>query len=106
MGQINFLKTWKAKVSIIEYISVFPILDKCTISELKTIIKGFLFSYRGSPLLFKKLQGRITAALHEFSIGELSEIAKAYHITENEDPEFMMILERSSFHINKSISCT
>lgn len=59
-------------------------------------MKGFLFSYRGSSVLFNKMKARITAALHEFSVGELSEIAKAYHITENEDPEFMNILERSS----------
>lgn len=46
------------------------------------------------------MKERITAALHEFSVGELSELAKAYHITENEDPEFMHMLEKSSYSSN------
>lgn len=62
--------------------------------QFKFVLRGFIYSYRGSKQLFKAMKNKLQMFFPKMDLTTLALIAKAYHITENDDKQFEGILER------------
>jgi len=62
--------------------------------QILMVLRGFAFTFRGSKRLFNVLKERLVNFFPRMELSLLSQIAKAYHITENDDKQFEGVLER------------
>jgi len=69
-------------------------LDDLEYDQLEMVLRGFLYTYRGSKAIFGTLKNRLTTFFPRMDLKTLSSISKAYHITENDDKQFESILEK------------
>ncbi len=85
-GDAEFLKLLEKRV--------IASLGDLEYDQLVMVLRGFVYTYRGSKQLFSALKERLVNLFPRMDLPTLSMVAKAYHITENDDKQFEAVLER------------
>ena len=69
-------------------------LPELEFEQFILVLRGFIYTFRGSRKLFDEMKSRIEMFLPRLELTPLALIGKAYHITENDDKAFEALLER------------